>query len=237
VKFTQFEVTSEPGVRRTGMAFEGKFYETDGVNAIAVHEPMDVRLLTPINRPGSVRFFDVGELAFVYANPHTMFGPSETLPLDPGNDRVSVVPCLGLVIGGAGRKAGPRDADDLVLGLTMVNSFRSDSADGSALDLGFSVGPVITTPDEFEDSVTVDVKGRRYRTSITCRLNSVDQATYRLTDLTYTPAELISYASQYTALREGDLIAIAIAPPISLDRGDEFSLVGEKMGALTNRLI
>lgn len=219
------------------MAFEGKFYETDGVNAIAVHEPMDVRLLTPINRPGSVRFFDLGTQEFVYGNPHAMFGPSESLPLDAGLEKVFVVPCIAVVIGGAGRLAGPRDADEMVLGITMVNSFRTNDDGARALDLGFSVGPVITTPDEFDDSVTADAKGRRYRTSLTFRLNSVDSGTFNLADLAFNPAELISHASQSTALREGDLVAISVSEPIGLDRGDEFSVVGERLGALTNRLV
>lgn len=219
------------------MAYEGKFYETDGVNAIAVHEAADVRLLTPINRPWSVRFFAPGSPDFVYANPHSMFGPSESLQLVAGIDHVVVVPCLGFVIGGVGGMLNPRESDDLVLGLTLVNSFRTEEPGARALDLGFSVGPVITTPDEFDDSVTVDARGRRYRSNVTFRMNSIETMTVNLADLRFNPAELAAYASLTCNLREGDLLAIELSEPIGIDRGDEFSSVGEKLGALTNRLV
>jgi hypothetical protein len=136
VKFTQFELVEEPGVRRAGMAYEGRFYETDGANAIGVHEAMDVRLLAPINRPGTVRFFPAGSLDFIYANPYAMFGPNEELMLSEGIDQITVVPCIAVVIGGAGGLVTTRDADDLVLGLTLVNSYRTSDAGARALDLG-----------------------------------------------------------------------------------------------------
>lgn len=237
MKFTQFEVVDDPGKRRAGMAYDGKFYETDGVNAIGVHEASDVRLLTPINRPWSVRFFPFGSLEFIYANPHSMFGPNEELLLVPGVDNVVVVPCLGFVIGGAGGMVDPRTADDLVLGLTIVNSYRTAEPGARALDLGFSVGPVITTPDEFDDSVTADARGRRYRTSVKFRHNSVETTSVNLADLAHNPAEVAAWASLTCSLREGDLIAIELSEPIPLDRGDEFATVGEKLGALTNRIV
>jgi 2-keto-4-pentenoate hydratase/2-oxohepta-3-ene-1,7-dioic acid hydratase in catechol pathway len=237
VKFTQFVIAEEPDVRRTGMAYEGKFYETDGVNAIAVHEASDVRLLTPINRPWSVRFFGADSPDFAYANPHSMFGPSEPLQLMHGVDNVVVVPCLGFVIGGVGGMLHPREADDLILGLTLVNSYRTDEPGARALDLGFSVGPIIVTPDEFDDAVTADAKGRRYRTSMTLRMNSVETQTLSLADLKFNPAELAAYASLTCNVREGDLLAIELTEPVKVDRGDEFALIGEKIGVLTNRLV
>lgn len=237
MKFSQFEIAAEPGVKRAGIAHEGRFYETDGVNPIAVHEPMDVRLLTPINRPWSVRFFAPGELDFVYANPHSMFGPSESLELLAGVDNVVVVPCLGFVAQHSGGLLSPREADDVILGLTLVNSFRTVEPGARAYDLGFSVGPVITTPDDFDDSVTVDAKGRRYRTTVTLRMNSVETKTLNLADLAFNPAELVAYASLTCNVREGDLLAVELTEPLPIERKDEFSVLAEKIGALTNRLV
>lgn len=237
MKFTQFELVEEPGKRRAGMAYEGKFYETDGANAIGVHDAIAVRLLTPINRPWSVRFFEPFSLDFVYANPHSMFGPNEDLKLIVGVDNVVVVPCLAFVIGGAGVMVDPRTADDLVLGLTLVNSYRTSEPGARALDLGFSIGPVITTPDEFDDSVTADMKGRRYRTTIKTRHNSIESDPISLADLSYNPAEVAAWASLTSTLREGDLFAMELCEPIPLDRGDEFATVADKLGVLTNRIV
>lgn len=237
MKFTQFEVVSEPGKKRAGMAFEGRFYETEGTQPVAVHEAMDVRLLAPINRPGSVRFFPPDSLDFVYANPHVMFGPSEALKLRLELENIFVVPGLAVVIGGQGGGVTPRDADDLILGVTLVNSFRTSESGPAGFDLGFSVGPIITTPDEFDDSVTVDAKGRRHRSAVTLRLNSVETETISLADLPFTPAEAIAHASRSCVVYPGDLLVIELSAPVSLERGDEFATLTDKVGTLTNRLV
>ncbi len=234
MKLCRFYVESEPGVVKTGMAYDGRFYETVGAEPVAVHEPMEVKLLAPIVRSSSVRVSGVNHLDFDYLNPHVMFGPNETLRYPDAE--LFVTPCLGIIIGGSGGLVDARIADDLVLGLTMGSVFSVAPHRGAGLDIGFALGPAITTPDELDDSVTMDSKGRRYRMQATLKVNSVETGSLSLSELEFTPAEIISQASQTCALYESDLILIAVCPPIQLDSKDEFGWVIEKMGALNTRI-
>lgn len=234
MKLCRFYVESDPGVVKTGMAFDGRFYETVGAEPVAVHEPMEVKLLPPIVRASSVRFSPLNSLVFDYLNPNVMFGPNETLRFPEAD--LWITPCLGVVIGGSGGLVDVRTSDDLALGLTLGSVFTVEPHRGPGLDIGFALGPALTTPDELDDSVTVDAKGRRYRMPATFKVNSVESGAASLSELQYTPAEIISAASQSCALYESDLLLIGVCDPIRVDSKDEFGWVIEKMGALNTRI-
>jgi 2-keto-4-pentenoate hydratase/2-oxohepta-3-ene-1,7-dioic acid hydratase in catechol pathway len=216
------------------MAYDGRFYETVGAEPVAIHEPMDVKLLSPIVRASSVRFAGFNSLQFDYLNPSVMFGPNETLRFPEAELRIT--PCLAIVIGGSGGRVDVRTSDDLVLGLTLASVFSVEPHRGPGLDIGFALGPALTTPDELDDSVTADGRGRRYRMTATFKVNSVESGGANLSELEYTPAELISQASQTCALYESDLLLMGACEPIRVESKDEFGWVIDKMGALNTRI-
>src|SRR5579862_6279992 len=245
VKLCRFELVSSPSHPRSGIVYGSKVYETDGANAVGVHEWSDVRLLAPIGFPPSVRLFappnpeltwDEGEDApvpsFSYLNPAALIGPGLALPFPEWSRELQVDACLGIVIGGAGRSAPVSESDDLVLGLTLITSFHVPGAvDGRSRDAGFALGPAITTPDELDDAVTVDERGRRYRFGLTLRVNSEEIAAYDLTILPHTIAELLSSASNSCALQQGDVVAVGLGTnERKLEKGDQVQLVCEKLG-------
>jgi len=153
VKLCRFELKSEPGTIRSGMVYDGKIYETDGTEAIGVHEAADVRPLAPVPTPPSIRVFrtDLSESGFVYANPAAVIGPSMVIELpDTATDYV-VRSFLGAVIGGAGYQLGEEEAEAVLLGFTLVNILSSNSIEeddgkcvGRSQDFGIMVGTVIT---------------------------------------------------------------------------------------------
>jgi hypothetical protein len=99
--------------------------------------PLDeVLLRAPVLHPPSIRIFD-GE-DFSFANPASIYGPDETVPLPVGADHVESQERLAAVIG-----AG------MIGGFTLMNDWLSPSIAGAkARDFAISLGPVVVTPDE-----------------------------------------------------------------------------------------
>jgi hypothetical protein len=65
VKLCRFEPLGVPGTVHSGIVHGGKVYETDGTNPVAVHEAGDVRLLSPVGRPPSIRLFSAVRPAYM----------------------------------------------------------------------------------------------------------------------------------------------------------------------------
>jgi hypothetical protein len=103
-----------------------------------VHAVEDVVLRAPILHPGAVRIFDGDD--FRFANPASIFGPDEELPLPRKSDHVEAQLRLAVVIG-----AG------VIGGYTLLNDWLAPQLPGAkASDFGTSIGPVVVTPDEFD---------------------------------------------------------------------------------------
>jgi len=97
----------------------------------------EVVLRAPVLHPPSIRIFD--EDLFSFANPASVYGPDETVPLPAGADHVESEERLAAVIG-----AG------MIGGFTLMNDWLSPSLAGAkARDFAISLGPVVVTPDEF----------------------------------------------------------------------------------------
>jgi 2-keto-4-pentenoate hydratase/2-oxohepta-3-ene-1,7-dioic acid hydratase in catechol pathway len=193
-----------------------------------------------MQRPASIRLIEsLDPLRFVYLNPGNLAGPNEGLPTLPFIRELHPVMCLGIVIGGAGALVSVADADELVLGLAPLTAFRARAEEGARQwDLGCALGPAITTPDELDDAVTVDSSGRRYRFSLTMNVNGEEVAKVPLADRSPTVAEALAYVSESAPLRQGDVVALALAEP---DRpvgpGDQIQILSDKLGVLTNRVL
>jgi 2-keto-4-pentenoate hydratase/2-oxohepta-3-ene-1,7-dioic acid hydratase in catechol pathway len=226
-------------------------YETEGTEPVGVHEWADVRLLAPVGWPPSVRLFsppdeelswDFGSdqplPRFEYLNSAALVGPAVVLPVPEQIKAIHCDSCIGIVIAGVGRTVSVEDADGLVLGLTLFSSFHAVGQHGGrARDLGYAIGPAITTPDELDDAVTVDERGRRYRFSVGMKVNSEEVFTYDLSSLPYTLAELLSHASETCVLHQGDIVAVQLGEGGQLlESGDQVQMVCEKLGALGTRI-
>ena len=113
-------------------------YFTGGGSArVHAEYPLDeVLLRAPVLHPPSIRIFDGDDFSF--ANPASIYGPDETVPLPVGADRVEPQERLAAVIG-----AG------MIGGFTLMNDWLSPSLAGAkARDFAISLGPVVVTPDE-----------------------------------------------------------------------------------------
>lgn len=241
------------------MVFSGKVYETDGSQAVGVYEAADVRPLAPIRQATSLRLFsneiqgpieERNDPLFVYGNPRALFGPSQFLPYPTTSIEVSFKPYVAAILVSDAYQLDLEEADDVVLGYTLVNLMvaqdlervekRQGGGFGGSHDIGGAIGPVITTPDELNDDLESEEQGRRYRLTVVARVNGVEVARGQLADLPYTFAQAISTASQTTPLHEGDVICLGPIiewdEPVLVNRGDEVQISVEKLGALTLRI-
>lgn len=238
MKFCRFELLEDPGVARTGIAYEGRIFETDGTNSIGVHEAQEIRLLPPIGRPSTVRLFRPGELAFDYLNPMVVFGPNETLLMPPHAERIGMLPALAVVVGGAGARIPVAQADDVVLGVGLANVFTTlRDHGGRAFDVGTAVGPAITTPDEFAEISIRPGTGMAYEDEVTILRNGHPVVSYQLSEAGANPAQAIAHASESCPVAEGDLILLALGDPVlALEPGEEVRLASARVGVLATRL-
>ena len=238
MKFCRFELLEDPGTPRTGIAYEGRIFETDGTNSIGVHEAMEIRLLPPIGRPGTVRLFRPGELAFDYINPQVVFGPNETLLMPPHAERIGLLPALAIVVGGAGAQIPVAQADDVVLGACLANVFTTlRDHGGRAFDVGTAIGPAITTPDEFAEISIRPGTGMVYDDEVSVLRNGHVVSSFQLTEAGANPAQAIAHASESCAIVEGDLLLLALGDPVmALEPGEEIRLSSAKLGVLATRL-
>ncbi len=244
------------------MVYSGKIYENDGASAIAVHEAEAIRPLSPVPHAPSLRYFRTDlqpdsfgnegpeEPRFFYGNPMSLVGASQLINYPDSVMELGIETFVAAVLVADAYQIDVEMADDLILGITLLNTLvsrdrerieRRTGAIGSSHDLGGALGPVLTTPDELEDYVINAEFGKRYALSAVTRINGVERERGNLENLPFTFAQAISSASQTCTLKAGDIIALgplvdATLEPLTLDPGDEVQLAVENLGAISLKL-
>lgn len=254
MKLFRFELKAEPGTARSGMVFNGRIYETDGAEAKAVHEPDAVRPLAPVPKPGALRFFrnqnqpfeEEADPAFFYGNPNAIVGASTVVNVPPHVASLTFEAYLAAVLVVGGYDIPVEEADDHILGVTIMLALVDRGAAaregifGRSHDLGVGLGPVVTTPDELDDFLASQENGRSYRLEATARVNGVERARGNAEALPFTAAQAIAAASRSCTLREGDVIALGplcdVPDDLRLEGGDEVTVAVENLGALSLKL-
>jgi len=261
VKLCRFELKSSPGEIRSGLVYSGKVYETDGSQSIAVHEAADVRPLSPVGRPPSIRFFRTtdgtlpvtsgdGLPLYFHGNPSALYGPSQVLPTPATVAHVDFEPYLVGIVGSDGVNIPVDNADNFILGFTLALMLVSPdvmreeaelkSGFGRSFEIGGVIGPVITTPDDLDESLEEELPSRKYRLSVVTRVNGVERGRGEIADLPASIGELVAAASDTGPVRSGDLIAlgpIAMSDePTFLESGDDVQLSVEHLGTLSLKI-
>jgi 2-keto-4-pentenoate hydratase/2-oxohepta-3-ene-1,7-dioic acid hydratase in catechol pathway len=243
------------------MVHAGRIYETDGMNAVAVHEAVDVRPLSPIPHSPSVRIFrsdlqpdmlgnpDSDEPNYFFFNPSSLAGGSHSLPFPDWSVQLDVLPCVAVVLVADVHRIDVHEADDAVLGYTLLSLLVARDAErrerergviGRSHDLGGVLGPVITTPDELEDEVESDAVGRKFALTAALRVNGVERGRGTMDELPLTFAQAISSASYAAPLRAGEIFALGPvatpSEPLFLEPGDSVQIAVDKLGTLALNL-
>jgi 2-keto-4-pentenoate hydratase/2-oxohepta-3-ene-1,7-dioic acid hydratase in catechol pathway len=150
---------------------------------------------------------------------------------------------LAVVIGRPGRAIDVADALDHVGGYSCfqdgsVRDFQRHSSQftaGKNFDRSGSFGPWLVTPDEIDPATA----------ELSTMVNGQVLQHAPLKDMIHSVAELIAYASVWTTLEPGDVIATgtpggvgyARTPPILLQPGDTVEVTITGIGTLTNPVV
>lgn len=176
--------------------------------------------------------------------PDTLAGPFDAITAPAESARMDWEVELGVVIGKVTRRVSVDDALGAVAGYTIVNdvSMRDWQTrtgqwlQGKNFEATTPVGPWLVTPDEVDHARDLE---------ISCTVGNEVMQSARTSDLLFTVPMLISYISQFTTLRPGDLIATGTpggvgnsrTPPRFLSPGDTITCAIEGLGEQHNAIV
>jgi 2-keto-4-pentenoate hydratase/2-oxohepta-3-ene-1,7-dioic acid hydratase in catechol pathway len=173
--------------------------------------------------------------------PNALIGPGDPIVLPSLTAQVDYEAELGVVIGRRSRDLEVGDALDAVGGYVCVNDVSARDlqfADGQwtrakSLDTFCPVGPRIVPATDVPDPQALRIR---------CLVNGEALQDSSTSNMVFSVAELVAYASRGMTLEPGDLIATGTPagvgftrkPPIFLRPGDEVTVEIEGVGELTN---
>ncbi|MFK0154704.1 fumarylacetoacetate hydrolase family protein [Streptomyces sp. NPDC090493] len=150
--------------------------------------------------------------AFYFTNPYAVQGPEDGVRIPPGSSLFDFELEVAAVIGRGGRDIRVADAEQHIAGYMLMN-------DWSARDLQFaemqvhlgpakgkdsatSLGPVLVTPDEVADRRA----GNAFGLTMTAQVNGTVIGQDLWSEMGFSYAQMIAYASRGTEVRTGDIL-------------------------------
>lgn len=222
MQLCRFALIEDPGTPRSGIYHDGRFFETDGEQAVGVHEISKIILLPPMQTAASLRVFDEG-LSYRYRN-SAVFGGTLTEFDAPTGEVLPEIRVVA-ILKDAGEMIDAEEAEGFVLGYSLYFTISTKAAD----DFPFAIGPFLTIPEGspaelLSQPLTVKVNGN---VTMTGPPNVPDFAS------------MIAQASRTNRTSVSDLIA---APALLLDGlglhpGDTIQVIHDGLGALTAKVV
>ena len=212
--------------------------------------------IKPIDRPGKIicaglnyrdhaeeMSLDIPEHPTFFAKfDNALIGPTDEIRMPAESTKIDWEAELALVIGQRTHRVSEDEALDSLLGYTVFNDVSvrdwqgrtSEWFQGKNWDRMTPFGPVIVTPDEIDPVAGLDMS---------CTVDGVVRQSSNTSQMIFTPAQLISYLSQFMTLEAGDIIAtgtpagvgLSLHPRAWLTPGQEVVTRIEGIGELRNR--
>lgn len=174
----------------------------------------------------------------------TLMGPNDDLLLPAVSERVDWEVELSVIVGAPVYRASAAEAAAAIAGYATSNdvSMRDWQRRTLQWDAGkifqhtTPVGPYLVTPDEVDHARDLEVR---------CEVDGTVMQQARTSDLLFSPADVIAYASQAITLRPGDLILTgttggvgdARQPPVYLKPGQVLRTWVEGLGECVNHTV
>ncbi|MDE0608543.1 MAG: fumarylacetoacetate hydrolase family protein [Anaerolineaceae bacterium] len=175
---------------------------------------------------------------------NSLAGPDEDVPLPASAVEYDYEVELSAVIGRTTRDVSVDEALDYVAGYCCSNDVSARDLQmltgqwllGKTLDKFLPLGPWLVTRDEVPDPQALGLR---------CWLNDELRQDSNTSDMIFSVAEIVSYASCYMTLEAGDVIStgtpegviMGMDPRVWMKAGDVVSVEVDGLGRLTNRLI
>lgn len=249
---------------RQALDFASHTSEKTGVNGAQLrYDPDEVRLLSPLPRPNSVKDFmaaaehvrnvfdDIPEPWFdlpVYykADADCIGHPAQDIEWPSYTEQMDYELELAAVIGKKGRDIAVEDADEYIAGYTIYNdlSARDIQFEEMEVNLGPSkgkdfegsnvFGPYLVTPD------SIDIQ----ECEMVARVNGDEWSRGNLGEMQHSFADIIAHISQSQYIHPGDVLGsgtIGMGCGLEMDRylnrGDTVALEVDGIGVLENTLV
>src|SRR5260370_30966608 len=174
----------------------------------------------------------------------SLLGPRDELVLPSVSERVDWEVELGVIIGRPVYRATPEEAAAGIAGYTVINDVSMRDwqrrtlqwLQGKAFEHFTPAGPYLVTPDEVGNAADLEVR---------CEGDGAVMQRSRTSDLLFSPAEIVAYASQVITLKPGDLIATgtcggvgdARKPPVYLQPRNVLRTCIEGLGECVNHCV
>lgn len=256
MKLCRFELTESPGQVRSGLFYDQRIYETDGQNAIGIHDPGSIILRPPLGAPPAIRLFDLARDAHGDARPTYRYQhggylvpPAGTVSMSSESAGLDFEVRLSMVVSDFGERVEANEVDSFILGHSICIVLTDpDDLEGEALwggpgvigrDHGTAFGPFVVTPDELVGQRD-PVDSRLARHQWTIRVNG--EVLFDESQAAVLAAEeVFALATRNHAVYAGEVLAF---PPLerpdlistSLGRlllpGDRLSVEAEGIGNL-----
>ncbi|WP_243060649.1 fumarylacetoacetate hydrolase family protein [Nocardioides sp. SR21] len=186
---------------------------------------------------------------FYFTNPHALYGPGVAIPRPATCRALDFELEVGVVLGAGGTDLSDAEAADVVFGYTIVNDWSARDLQSREMKVGLgpakgkdfatSIGPWIVTADELP---SLDLECR-------VAVNGEPVGRDRLSNMNWTFAQMIAYASRDSVVVAGDLLASGTTggggclaelwgrsgqqTPPPLEPGDVVTMDVEGIGSLT----
>ncbi len=238
----------------------GREHGPDG--ARVVFDPAEVRLLSPLPRPNSLRDCmafeehventmgeDVPDVWYeqpIYykGNPDSVCGTGETVLWPDASNLMDFELELAAVIGREGRDIPVEEADSYIAGYTIFNDFSARDVQGREMegnlgpakgkDFANALGPYLVTPDSF------DIEGA----TMTAAVDGETWSEGTPGAMEHSFVEIVAHVSEDETLHPGDVIGsgtvgegCGLELGRFLDDGNQVTLSVEGIGTLENRVV
>ncbi len=243
-------------------------FELDAVQVLApIPKPPTVRdfyafeqhVRTARQRRGLEMDPDWYELpVFYFSNPYAVGGADVDVAIPPGCAEMDYELEVAAVVGMGGADLDPDMAQLGIAGYCVMNDWSARDLQRREMklsmgpvkgkDFATSIGPVLVTPDELEDTR----RDKSYDLEMTATVNGVEYSRASLADIFWSFGEMIAYASRGTRVEPGDVIGsgtcgtgciLELSLVHGSDRyawlqpGDVVELAVERLGKLRNRVV
>ncbi|MXR19922.1 fumarylacetoacetate hydrolase family protein [Halobacterium bonnevillei] len=211
----------------------------------------DVELNSPVERPGKViaaplnyenhiaeaisdkdittdEWFSIEDKGYFLKAPSSVVGPDHGIELPFSDRRVDHEIELAFVMGEDVKDVDAEDAWDSIFGYTILLDISvrgdQDRSNRKSYDTFTVIGPAVVTADEIDDPQDLDME---------LQLNGETRQDDNTSDMVYTCADVVEYASLGATLEAGDVITTGTPEGVSaLSDGDTIDAEIEDVGRM-----
>lgn len=225
------------------------------------HFSDELRLLPPVEAPGKIlcvglnyydhrkecdEFPEAPKEPVLFSKfPNALAAHNEEIPLSPAACQYDYEAELVIVIGKTAKNVSRENAPDYIFGYTAGNDlsardlqFRSGQwLIGKSMDKFAPIGPCLVTADELNAN----------NLAISCKLNGETRQSANTSDMIFSPADIVAYASSLMTLEAGDIIFTGTPGGVILGMtspdkqwikaGDAVEVTIEGIGTLRNTFV